>query len=213
MDVVLFVIGLVLVLRGRWSFMGFQTTGRHVKVAGALLMIPSAINVVIALILMLMYGPNPIVILEAANTFTLPILAVMVAVVILAYILIADPEGAPRLPGILGQIQDERRGIAPHEPQAPKPLDDNPPPKRPMPQQSRPQVRHPLDMGGSRAQSPRPGSYSTVLNVPDAARYMQVTEQQIMQWIDEGKLTAARGNHGFVIARSVLDELKSAPLS
>jgi hypothetical protein len=208
MDVVLFIIGLVLVVRGRYSFMGFQTAGRHVKAAGMILMLPAGLNVLIAIVLMFIYGPNPTVILNAAGNFTFLMLLVMVGVVALAYILIADPEGAPRLPGILGQIQDERRGLAPTQAAAPKPLDDNPSPNRPMPQQTRPQSRHPLDMG-NRPQSPRPGQYGSVLNVRDAASYMQVTEQQIMQWIDDGKLTAARGNNGFVIARSVLDELKN----
>jgi excisionase family DNA binding protein len=45
------------------------------------------------------------------------------------------------------------------------------------------------------------------MNLKEAARYLQTTEEDILQMIDEGKLTAARDNYNYKIAKSQLDEL------
>jgi hypothetical protein len=209
MDLILLVVGLILLYRGRWSFGGYETEGKHVKAAGVLLMMPATMNVVLAFAFMIIFSGNSDAVFAAANAISFFMLLMMMGVVALAYILIADPVGAPRLPGMLGDIQDERRGL-----QQNAEMQQDAPVSSPRPVPQRPPVRHPLDMHvvNSRPQ-PSVRSYAAVLNVRDAAQYMNVHEQQIMQWIDEGKVTAARGNNGFVIARSVLDELKeTAPV-
>jgi excisionase family DNA binding protein len=203
MDLILLVVGLILLYRGRWSFAGFETEGKHVKAAGALLMMPATVNVVLAFVLMIIFGNNPDAVFAAANSVSVFMLLLMMGVVGLAYILIADPPGAPQLPSMLGEIQNERRGLRQNSEMQQDTTFSTP---SPIPQ--RPQVRHPLDLGGMSARPQPRATYGTVLTVRDAAQYMNVSEQQIMQWIDEGKVTAARGNNGFAIARSVLDELK-----
>ena len=123
-------------------------------------------------------------------------LILMIIAVIVAYILIADPPNAPHLPGILGEIQNERRD------KPAQPPSNSPRPKQPQ----RPVQRHPLERFISNTQ---PIKVANVLSVKEAAAYMGMNPDEIMGLIDAGKLPAARDSSGFRIARSVLDEMKN----
>ena len=46
------------------------------------------------------------------------------------------------------------------------------------------------------------------MSLSEAALYMEVSEDVILQWIEEGRLTASRENYHYRIARSQLDELQ-----
>lgn len=99
------------------------------------------------------------------------------------------------LPGILGEIQNERRG---------KPSHTSSPTSSELPkQQQRPVQRHPLDR--FMPTSSQPVKISNVLSVKEAAAYLGVTPEEILGLIDAGKLPAARDSGGYRIARSVLD--------
>lgn len=196
MLVALLVIGGFLFWQGKFNFGSIQTEGRHVKAAGAILMLPAAGYVLLNFALKIVFGSQNSSQSDEALLSILQ-LVMMITGVIVAYILIADPPNAPRLPGILGEIQNERRG----KPSQPPPTSS----ERPK-QQQRPVQRHPLDR--FMPTSSQPVKISNVLSVKEAAAYLGVTPEEILGLIDAGKLPAARDSGGYRIARSVLDELK-----
>ncbi len=190
-------VGALLFWQGKFSFGNIQTEGRHVKAAGVMLMLPAASFILLSFILGMVFGTNQSALPFILTLLTFFQLVMMIVGVIVAYILIADPPNAPHLPGILGDIQNERHG---------KPSEPPPSGSRPKtPQQT--QARHPLDMFMSSGNT-QPKKVPTIMSVKEAAIYMGVTPDAIMGLIDDGKLPAARDNGGFRIARSVLDELK-----
>ncbi len=210
MSLVLFVIGVFLFIRSRFSLGSFQTEGRHVKAAGALLMMPATAAFCLSFILGMVFAGNRNSIMTLIGFMAMVELVAMIVGVALAYIMLAEPQGAPRLPGILGDIQDERRATKSGRPLPPRPTNtssgsasstsSSTPP--------RPVESHPLDRlsAAGRAQ---PVSTRTILNVDEAAQYLGVTGAEIISLIESGKIAAARINYTYQIARSVLDDYKA----
>ncbi len=195
----LLILGGFLFWQGRVNFGAVQTEGRHVKAAGVMLMLPAVGFLLLSIVMGMIFGRNSNSIQSVLAFLSIFQLVMMVLGVVFAYILIVDPPNAPQLPGILGEIQRERRGNK----SAPPPSSSSRP-KQP-PQQQRPAQRHPLE----RYTAQQPVKQPNVMTVKEAAAYMGVTQDEILRLIDAGKLPAARDNAGFRIARSVLDELKN----
>ncbi len=215
---ILFVFGLVLWWRGRFSFGSIDTQGRHVKAAGLVLMLPEISVFVLGILATMILGPERgAALLLSGLVFVLGMIAMIVSATI-AYILIADPPQAPRLPGVLGDLQAERRGTArPNQTVTPPQTNETVNEVRPTPPEkpaapsapARPAQRHPLERYATpAATTQRPAAVRNIMTVREAADYMAVPQAEIMAWIEGGKLPAARGNGGFVIARSLLDEMK-----
>lgn len=188
----LFFIGVLLYVTGRFSFGSLRTQGRHVKIAGAILMTPVVGGFFLGLIIALVFAGAPGILGSLIGFIAILELASAIGAAWVAYILIADPAGAPRLPGILGEIQTERR----EQNSAGKPTPVS-------------IKRHPLDGTTVRNVPRRIETEKRILSVAEAASYMSVTPAEIVTWIDSGRLPAARDNSGYAIARSRLDELKS----
>lgn len=184
MDIVLFLIGVVMFATGRFRLASLQTAGRHVRAAGVLLMLPGTVNFLLGIVLVVMYGADFDAIFAVFDRIAPLMLIGMLIAVGLAYIMIADPPGVPRLPGVLGRIQAERRASQ----------TSTTPPQSAQPA---PAVAYPQR------------TFGTILSVNEAAEYMKVSPQQVMDWIEAGKLPAARDSNGYRIARSRLDELRS----
>jgi len=102
----------------------------------------------------------------------------------------ADPPGLPRLPGLLGELQDEARAGNAARPAA----------------AARPRV--PALPGLMERRQTRRETFPSVMSLSEAALYMEVSEEDILRWIDEGRLSASRENYHYRIARSQLDELQ-----
>ncbi|MBZ0301490.1 MAG: helix-turn-helix domain-containing protein [Anaerolineae bacterium] len=187
MSLVLGVIGFVWYLTGRARIGGFQAEGRRVKAAGVLLMLP----VMLTLTLLNAYLPSAVQINAAETVRTLFIitmleLSAVCAALGCARIVLLDPPGSPRLPGLLGQLQREARLERLAYPQMgilPNPL----------------VVRRPR----LKRQPPR-----DVMTLAEAACYLGVREAEVLRLIDEGKLPAARDHDAYKIARSQLDALR-----
>jgi len=199
MLVALLAVGMLLFWQGKFYFGSIQTEGRHVKAAGAVLMLPAAGYVLLSFTFSILFRSS-----SSSSQFIPALLSIlqlvmMIIAVVLAYILIADPPNAPNLPGILGQIQNERRG-KPSQP----PSSSNSKPKSSQQQSAQ---RHPLE--SFMPVRSQPIKVANVLSIKEAAVYLGVSPDEIMQLIDAGKLPAARDSSGFRIARSVLDELKT----
>ncbi len=232
MALILLLIGVVLLVVGRFSFGAFRTEGKHVRAAGVVLMLPEAVFVVIGSLVLALFGTN---VLLFSLLYLVQLLG-MIAAVNIAYILIAGPPNAPRLPGLLGEIQAEQQnstqqnstqwnGTQPRRDTAStlhRETQEQPnaqPDAQPdaQPQKSHPLARRPWGesmpaprTGSARPQQPaRPAEAPRVMNLTQAALYLGVSPVQIEQWIEEGKLFAARDNGRWAIARSVLDDLKA----
>ncbi len=182
MAIVLFVFGAFLYFTRRFSFGGLRTEGRHVRAAGVVLMAPVILTFTLSLFAGMIFGGSLDMLVLLFNVLALAELALLAGSVFVAYLLLANPQKAPRLPGILGEIQQERRDEQPQGvPAAPR--------------------------------QPAPESFPTILTVAQAARYLNVSEADILTLIDDGKLAAARINYTYRIARSNLDELLAARAS
>jgi excisionase family DNA binding protein len=194
MALIMFVIGLVLFYTGRFSFGNTRTQGRHVKAAGAVLMMPAIGAFVISLAVGMLFARDVDTLLSWLGILSFMELAGMVAAAFIAYVLIYNPVNAPTLPGILGEIQRQRREQGGEE----------------MPSQPRQPMRR-VQVVSVGAPPPAPSAtlenFPSVLTVAQAARYLKTTEAEVMELIETGKLAAARINYTYRIARSNLDDL------
>jgi excisionase family DNA binding protein len=193
MSLILFVLGAYLWYTGRFAFGSLNTQGRHIKAAGAVLMLPAGGTFVLSFILGLVFLTSDTMLVAMINIMAMVEFFSLIAAVIIAYILIADPQNAPRLPGILGEIQAERRAQE----------------KSGVPSTSTPasRIRPSVPSAKPSPAAIRPDSFGAVLTVQEAASYMRLNEADILKLIDDGKLAAARINYSYRIARSNLDEL------
>ena len=187
MALILVVIGAVLYYTKRFNFGGVQTEGRHVRAAGLVLVFPAIFTFVLSFFAGMIFARSEAAVITLFNIMAAVEIISMVLAVAVAYILLANPQNAPRLPGILGDIQRERQN---NPDAAPTPSA----PRRPTMQPAQP-VRE---------------EFPSVLTVAQAARYMQITEAQIIDLIDSGQLAAARINYNYRIAKSNLDDLLAA---
>ena len=196
MSFVLLIVGAFLYFAGRIEMGTLRAEGRHVKAAGVILALPAIIVILMNfLFIPLAFGSNEGAAQSAIDFVGLLEIVGMLVAAGIAYILIADPPNAPRLPGLLGEIQTEARGstVKTPRPQAPKQgkIINIPTASTPL----RPKISLNRD------------NFPSIMNLKEAARYLQTTEEDILQMIDEGKLTAARDNYNYKIAKSQLDEL------
>ncbi len=185
MSFILLVIGMVLFFMGRIRIGALRAEGRQVKAAGVILTLPALLTL---LLLNFVAPPDFDALMAAVGVVSVVELAGMLVATGLAYILIADPPNAPRLPGILGQIQEEAR-------------QQRPAGERPL------RVNRTVTIPGVRARISRE-PFPAVMDLKDAARYLRVSEAEILQMIEDGRLAASRDNFSYKIARSQLDELR-----
>lgn len=194
MSFILLIIGAFLFFAGRIEMGTLQAEGKHVKIAGAILALPAIVVLLLnQFFIPMAFGANRGAASSVMDFVGLLEIAGMLVAAAIAYILIADPPNAPRLPGLLGEIQDEARRSQPASPRPPRQgkIINIPVAGTPL----RPNVNINRDR------------FPSVMNLKEAARYLQTTEEEILQMIDEGKLTAARDNYNYKIAKSQLDEL------
>lgn len=190
LSIIPLIIGVILFYMGRVQIGALRAEGRHVKAAGVILTLPATITLVLLnFFIPVAFGRDFDAAMIAIGFVTLLEVAGILTAISLAYLLIADPPGAPHLPGILGQLQDEARKNRPADA-----------PRRtrtvtiPTPGSVRPLVTR--------------ENFPSVMDLKQAARYLRVSEADILRLIEEGKLTASRDNFNYKIARSQLDELR-----
>ncbi len=198
MSIILLVIGALLFYMGRIELGTFQAEGRHVKAAGAILALPGVVTLALTTFFIpISFGNNAGALDFALGLVGLLDLVGMMVAIALAYVLIADPPNVPRLPGLLGEIQDEARS---GQPRTTAQSQQTPTPEKktviiPEPGTFRPRAGLNRD------------NFPSVMNLKQAARYLQISEDEVLELIDAGKLVAARDNYNYKIAKSQLDEL------
>ena len=177
---ILLIGGIYLWYKGQFRFGSIQTEGRHVKVAGVLLMLPAAGAFVLSLLIGLFFGSIMQLVVSLLVVISVIEFMSVFLVLWLAYLLLVNPARAPRLPGYLGEVQ---AGIGPQQSQSRQ---------RPT-QQAQPAVHQ---------------TEKKVLTLAEAAHYLGMTEAQVLNLIDNSQLAAARSNnYNYQIARSQLDEV------
>jgi len=207
MGLILLIVGAVLFYTGKVNFGNFQTEGRHVKAAGVILMLPESIAFLLSLFMLISFGSNLELVASMVSLIAILQLGGMFIALALAYILIANPPNGPRLPGILGEIQ---KGI----PSSGKP-ESQQPKEQPRQESQTKQQPEVINFTARIQEMPKQQSqpagwrdkFPSVMDTKQAARYLQVTEERIMELIDQGKLAAARNNYRYQIAKSQLDDL------
>jgi excisionase family DNA binding protein len=200
MSIILFIIGTIMAYTGRFAFGGFRAEGKAVRAGGLILMSPATLTFIAALMGGMVFAGN----MQALQGFLsliamLEFFGLMVATG-LAYVLVADPAGAPRLPGILGDIQAERE-------QKVNPIEEV---RKAQPQQiqaSETHAAHPLNRQIQAATHVE--SFGKILNIKQAANFLNLPEPAIVGMIHEGQLPAVRSGGDYAIARSRLEEIKS----
>lgn len=193
MELILLIAGVALFYMGRIEVGTLNAEGKQVKAAGIILTLPAVVTfVLVRFFVPLAFGANASAAEAVTGLIDLLQLVGMLVAVALAYILIADPPGMPRLPGLLGDIQEEARTSQP----TPRPARRSKIVNIPMPGAN---VRPKINLNRE--------TFPSVMNLKEAARYLETTEEEILKLIDEGKLTAARDNYNYKIAKSQLDEL------
>ncbi|MAS36418.1 MAG: hypothetical protein CL610_20615 [Anaerolineaceae bacterium] len=187
MSLILMIAGIILFYLGRIEIGAVKAEGRHVKAAGVILTLPAVVTLLLLnFIVPLVFGSNGSAAFSAVGLVTILELIGIVAAAGIAYILIADPPGAPHLPGFLGELQAEARKDSPAKPRRSRTVT--------------------IPTTGFRP-SPSRETFPSVMNLKQAARYLKVSEDEVLQLIEEGKLAAARDNYAYKIAKSQLDEL------
>lgn len=203
MGLILLVIGAYLAAMGRIHLGNFHEEGRHVRAAGVVLMLPTAGIFVVTIFFAMLFAGNIDALYGILGLlYALELIAMIIAVGI-AYILLVNPPNAPKLPGILGEIQAEANAQPPqNRPDAPAA------PRTPR------SSEHPLTRLATEPrtveaapQAADRASFPKIVNIAQAAQYLRVSEEKVRAMIDAGQLPASRSGGGYVIAKSVLDEL------
>lgn len=176
-----------MVALGRVRFGGFARSGQEVRAAGVILMLPFAASLLFTGVLWSISGNwSP----EARNSFLrllgLVQLVLQVGAMFAAWWVMRNSQrgdSATRtpLPGLMRQLMKMSEAA---------------------------QREKPTQSSQSETMRPNASNFPSVMNTRQAAAYLQVPEQTILDLITNGKLIAARINHRYTIARSVLDEYR-----
>ena len=122
MSLILFVIGAVLYFTQRVNLGKFRTEGHHVRAAGIVLMFPAAFTFLLSLFAGLIFASNLDALPLVFRVLAFVEISTMILAAMITYILVAAPAGAPRLPGILGHIQNEGHNAPSAQRHAPEPF-------------------------------------------------------------------------------------------
>lgn len=190
MDWILFLAGIVLVYLGKVEVANIHAEGRSVRAAGFVLTLPAVAGLLLRTAWAAMSGSDTAFYDSGIGFISLLVLLAMVVATGVAYTLL--------------------RNATP---------DDNVIVEKPAPTEQKPEqnptplARKPPTVDVWKASTPpantalRPRrDFPTVMNTMEAARYLNVTERDVLKLIDDGKIAAAKINSRYRISRSVLDE-------
>ncbi len=223
LSLVLFVAGAGVALVGSIKIGDFEAEGQKVRVAGFMLMMPLIAIQILLFMAGSLTGANPDVV-GFISFLELPALGVAGA---LAYWLVVQEQSEGGISFVPRQSQQDNK--------PPRRVNDGPKRERPShplwqnrdedaddtsqgtdPQQDEQAVKTERPESKPPEPKPRPaprppssrkrGNFPTVMTTTEAALYLNMTEDAVLELIESGKLTAARINYRYRISRSVLDE-------
>lgn len=209
MSQLLFLVGLGLMFVGKINVGDINAEGRVVRAAGAMLMLPLIAVLVLSQVLNWLNG-STIGGKGGGVVFLLIIeLGGMVICSAAAYMMLKRAS------------EDENGGktetINPSTTVNIRPKDEKPSAPPPIQQSPKNGGPRPTGNGSGYSDLMRPRvegnnvsrkreDFPAVMDIRDAARYLNKTEKEVMKLIDQGKLAAARINYRFRISRTVLDD-------
>lgn len=202
MSLVFFALGAGLLLLGRIkiTFADIDEEGPRVRAAGLVLMVPLIVRLFLSFMVgTLTGGDREGVVTGLEIVSILDFVAIIVATAV-AYMLLFPQGKSPSID--FGNWQ--------------KPSDDNESDENAQNGHANPQPPPaPTTPNMQKQAAPRmaSGQFPRVMNIAQAAHYLNVTEQQIMDAIDNNKLAAARINYRYSISRSALDDFRETHLS
>jgi len=210
LSLILLLLGLGILAYGRISFGEIQAEGPPVRAAGFILMMPFIATLFLGEIMRMLFD-------DASGTGTILGIIDLIAMVVcvgVAYTLVfntAQEQGNG--PTIINLPQFGRNNKESENTQNSEQDDtqntsetvskvEQPPRPVEKPQPTRqPQIRP------RRNRNER--SYPNVMSTAEAASYLDISENDLMKLIDQGKIAAARINYRYRISRAVLDEFIS----
>jgi excisionase family DNA binding protein len=197
--ILMFIMGIVLLNRGKANipFLKIDAQGSAVRSAGVILMLPLGTDLVLSTYIAMTTGGNLDDMLRAVEQIALIQWVVVISCAAWAYVTLRRAE----------PISTSDAGV-----------DGEPKPQK----EQREQRAHPLSGFPTLTTAPKQlqpsqgvastsqATFPRVMTLAEAARYLNVTEQQILEAINQGKIPAARNNGIYSIARIVLDEYREA---
>lgn len=198
MSELLFVIGAGLLIIGRVRFGRINAEGPRVRSAGLLLTMPLIIRLIASFVAnSFSRGDAEALSRGMSIVGTLELLAMIGAVAFAYAMLIRETVQSSPGPTIFPrpEQQDRRKDDQPSQ-QAD--AEEKPAPPA-APPRTIPGGRPPMS-ASQRRQQP------SVMTTAEAARYLNISEQAVMDLIKDGKITAARINYRYRISKTVLDE-------
>ena len=200
MSELLFVIGAGLLIVGRVRFGRINAEGPRVRSSGLLLTMPLIIRLLLSFVANAFSRGDAEALSRGMSIVGTLELLTMIGAVAFAYTMLAR-ETMQSTPGptIVQRPpqQSESRQDQPSDQSADAPSEASTPP--PAPPRSAPNRPSPMS-ASQRRQQP------SVMTTAEAARYLNISEQAVMDLIKEGKITAARINYRYRISKTVLDE-------
>lgn len=181
LSLILLIFGAVLYYRGRIKIGSINAEGKHVKSAGIILMLPAMGSFLLGLVIGTLFSGDVETLMNLINILFIVEIAAIFLALFVAYRMIVNPPDATGLPGVLGNLGSR-------ESQQPRKTVTIPGTNAPIELPSAPKIT------------------KTILSTQEAAEYLNTTEDNIFHLIEEGKLTAARVNYRYQIARSQLDD-------
>jgi excisionase family DNA binding protein len=200
----LFVIGAGLLIVGRVRFGRINAEGPRVRSAGLLLTMPLVIRLLLSFVVNAFSRGDAEALSRGMSIVGTLELLTMIGAVAFAYASLAR-ETMQSTPGpTIVQRPPQQSESRPDQPSetsggAPDDVSGDAPTPPPAPPRSAPNKPSPMS-ASQRRQQP------SVMTTAEAARYLNISEQAVMDLIKEGKITAARINYRYRISKTVLDE-------
>lgn len=212
MSFILFLIGAYLLVAARINIGDINAEGRTVRSAGLMLMAPLVLVSVIQVFFVFLAGGDTAAIEDNFMFFVLDIGAMIISVAV-AYTILSRSErtGASGSGGsafdafsdLINSLQNGNND---------KPADDTKSETKDTKEAKPQNTQRPATPARPRpTPTPTPNNnrgrnFPSVMGTADAARYLNITETELMRLIEEGKLAAAKINYRYRISRSVLDD-------
>ncbi len=192
MSILLFIIGAGIGLVGSLKIGSFEANGMRVRVAGVVLCLPFLLSRLLYLLAVSLFGQDSNLIGLIAF---LELIGIGVASSVSYWLLMLGyhPETS--------QHKVQRPNFTPKKPNPPKP--------------SKPSKRPTITLfDGQSTEKPatfaRMRDYPNIMNSAEAANYLNITEDALIELIEAGKLAASVINYRYHISRIALDEFNQA---
>ena len=200
MSEILFVIGAGLLIVGQVRFGRISAEGPRVRASGLLLTMPLIIRLLLSFVVTAFSRGDAEALSQGMSIVgTLELLAMIGAVAFAYAMLIRESVQSSPGPTIVQRPQQPRNDRPSQRDQSSDSSEAPAPPPTPAPPRSAPAGRSPMS-ASQRRQQP------SVMTTAEAARYLNISEQAVMDLIKDGKITAARINYRYRISKTVLDE-------